>query len=328
MKALTYTGPETMEFGDAEEPIMAPGNAIVRVSSVGICGSDIHGFLGHDARRPAPLILGHEASGVIDEGEGIGRRVTINPLITCGTCEGCVEGRLNLCRTRKILSMVPLQGAFAERVAMLPENFVDVPEHVSWDAAALTEPMACGWHLVRIAERALFQDYSEADCLIIGGGAIGLGVALVLADRGAKSVTISEPNLARHPALKAAGDFDVVTPEKVRDDSAHLVADAVGIGATRKASGLAVKPGGVIAHIGLGDSAEGFDTRYATLQEVTFIGSYCYTPEDFRATADAIFDGRLGALDWVETRPLSEGQRAFEDILGGRAAAPKIILRP
>ncbi|MCP4315470.1 MAG: galactitol-1-phosphate 5-dehydrogenase, partial [Hyphomicrobiales bacterium] len=87
-------------------------------------------------------------------------------------------------------------------------------------------------------------------------------------------------------------------------------------------------PGGVIMHIGLGGGTGDFDFRRMTLQEITFIGTYTYTADDFRATAQAIFDGRLGALDWIESRPLSQGQSAFEDILAGRVEAPKIILKP
>jgi L-iditol 2-dehydrogenase len=81
-------------------------------------------------------------------------------------------------------------------------------------------------------------------------------------------------------------------------------------------------------HIGLGQAEGGLDIRRMTLQEITFIGTYTYTNDDFRDTARAIFDGRLGALDWVETRPLSEGGRAFADIRAGNTASPKIILDP
>nr|MDJ0640902.1 galactitol-1-phosphate 5-dehydrogenase [Paracoccaceae bacterium] len=107
-----------------------------------------------------------------------------------------------------------------------------------------------------------------------------------------------------------------------------LVIDGVGYAATRETACAAVVPGGVILHIGLGEAAGGIDVRRATLQEITFIGTYAYTKQDFRDTAAAIFDGRLGALDWTEERPLSDGNRAFEDIRAGRVAAPKIVLVP
>ena len=89
-----------------------------------------------------------------------------------------------------------------------------------------------------------------------------------------------------------------------------------------------MKAGGVISHVGLQDNEPGLDTRRMTLEEITFLGNYTYSPVDLRAAIHALYRGSLGPLDWVETRPLSEGAVAFRDIHEGRAAAPKIVLRP
>ena len=162
---------------------------------------------------------------------------------------------------------------------------------------------------------------------MIGGGAIGLGAALSLAAQGANDVTIIEPNEGRRTFLnERAGQMAVAALDQ--EHAYDIVIDGVGYAATRETASTAIAPGGVIAHIGLGEATGGLDVRYFTLQEVTFIGTYCYTGQDFRDTAQAIFDGRLGPLDWTEARPLSEGQRAFEDIRAGKVAAPKIILNP
>ena len=107
-----------------------------------------------------------------------------------------------------------------------------------------------------------------------------------------------------------------------------MVIDGVGFAATRATSTKHARPGGVICHIGLGEATGGLDIRRMTLQEITFIGTYTYTAQDFRDTAAAIFDGRLGALDWTEARPLSDGAQAFADIRAGQVAAPKIVLVP
>ena len=120
MKALVYTAPKRVEYRDFDDPSPTNGELLVKISNVGICGSDMHAYLGHDDRRPAPLILGHEASGVIEEGEKKGERVVINPLVTCGVCPQCLDGRSNLCPKRQIISMPPRQGAFAEYIAMPP----------------------------------------------------------------------------------------------------------------------------------------------------------------------------------------------------------------
>jgi len=102
----------------------------------------------------------------------------------------------------------------------------------------------------------------------------------------------------------------------------------VGIAATRAQASAHARPGGVIVHIGLGQSEGGLDIRRMTLQEITFIGTYTYSAQDFRDCAQAMFDGRMGPLDWVEHRPLAEGARAFADIRAGRAIRPKILLTP
>ena len=193
------------------------------------------------------------------------------------------------------------------------------------------EPIACGWHAVRLGLAASAIASAEANCVVIGGGAIGLAAALALAATGARRIAVAEMNALRHAALKAAGPFDVYDPRAtapVGAGEADIVIDAVGFSATRQEACRLARPGGVIVHIGLGDNAGGLDVRRMTLQEITFIGTYTYTPDDFRATAAAIFEGRLGALDWFDIRPLADGAAAFADIRSGRAAAPKIILKP
>lgn len=110
MKALVYTSAQNLAYRDEPDPVLPDGECMVRVEAVGICGSDMHAYLGHDERRPAPLILGHEAAGVVVQGPNQGRRVTVNPLATCGQCRACRTGRNNLCGKRQILSMAPRQG--------------------------------------------------------------------------------------------------------------------------------------------------------------------------------------------------------------------------
>lgn len=326
MKALVYDGPEVLGFRDVPDAVAGPGQQLIKVLSVGVCGSDMHAYLGHDERRPAPLILGHEAAGEIVGGPRDGERVTVNPLVTCGTCAACTSGHDNLCAERLIISMPPREGAFAQFVAMRDENLVTVPDHVSLDAASLAEPIACGWHAVRLAKRVLPD---AATALVIGGGAIGLGAALSLSAQGIANVTIVEPNAMRREVLNGPCMQTAIAPDDLPKDAMFdVIIDGVGYAATRATASAHARPGGVIAHIGLGEATGGLDIRRMTLQEITFFGTYTYTAQDFRDTAAAIFDGRLGALDWTEQRPLSDGASAFADIRAGRTAAPKIVLHP
>lgn len=325
MKALVYTGPEGLEYRDVPDAIPGDKEQLIRVDSVGICGSDMHAYLGHDARRPAPLILGHEAAGVITGGPRDGARVTINPLVTCGTCRACRAGQDNLCPDRQIISMPPREGAFADLLAMPDENLVPVPDDVPLSKAALAEPIACGWHTVRLSLAVLG---GAERALVLGGGAIGVGAALSLRAKGVGDILVVEPNAPRRRFLELHCSLPAVAPDQVPQAAYDIVIDGVGHAATRAQASALVRPGGVIGHIGLGQATGGLDIRRMTLQEVTFIGTYTYTAQDFRDTAQAIFEGRFGPLDWTDARALAEGSKGFADIRAGRVASPKIILMP
>jgi threonine dehydrogenase-like Zn-dependent dehydrogenase len=324
MKALVYENVEDLNFRDFPDPAPKPGEHLIKIEAVGICGSDMHAYLGHDTRRPAPLILGHEAAGTIVGGDMDGTRVTVNPLVTCGTCDACVSGRENLCANRQIISMPPLEGAFAQYVSMPTSNLVVVPDEISFVKAALAEPLAVSWHAVRLVLEALHPSMDKS-ALVIGGGAIGLGAALCLQAMGVKDVTVVEPNEERCKFLVEKCNQNAIAKA---DGHFSIVVDAVGYKATRALASATAHPGGVIAHVGLGQDTGGLDVRRMTLQEITFIGTYTYTAQDFRDTARAIFDGRLGPLDWTEIRPLADGQNAFRDLRNGNVSSPKIILEP
>lgn len=329
MKALIYTAIETLEYRDAPQPVPREGEELIQIMASGICGSDMHAYRGHDARRPAPLILGHEAAGVVVGGPDAGRRVTINPLVACGTCRHCLSGRNNLCAHRQIISMPPREGAFADYVAMPRSNLITVPDATPLAHAALAEPLACGWHGVRLGIAAAGRAPEDIDALVIGGGAIGLGSALSLSAQGVCNLTLVEPNDKRRAFLRDKCGQNAVAPDDLGSDMMFdLVVDGVGFAATRETASAHALPGGVIAHIGLGEDTGGLDVRRMTLQEITFIGTYTYTAEDFRQTAKAIFDGTMGPLDWIDLQPLADGARAFQGIRAGTIAAPKTILVP
>jgi len=329
MAALVYTGPNALDVTRAPLPVPGPDEALVRVRAVGICGSDMHAYHGHDSRRPAPLILGHEAAGEVVGGPRHGARVTINPLVIPAGDAAAAAGRPHLSAARQILSMPPRPGAFAEYVAAPLANLLDVPDDFPLAKAALAEPMAVSWHAVRIGIERLFGA-PFATALVLGGGAIGVGAALVARHMGAGAVWLAETNAARRDRLSGLEGISVCTPEVAAQscDGCDLVIDAVGAVATRAAASALVRPGGVIVHVGLLPGEAGFDIRRITLQEITLTGSYCYTPQDFADCFSSMVSGALGPLDWAETRALSGGPAAFADLDGGRVAAPKVILQP
>lgn len=324
MKALVYEGPESLSLKDVPRPVARGDEQLVNIASVGICGSDMHAWLGHDNRRPAPLVLGHEAAGIVEDGSQKGRRVAINPLVTCARCANCLAGRENICPERQIISMPPRAGAFAQFVSIPDENLITVPDDVPLAKAALCEPLAVSWHAARLALDALHPSM-DRNAIIIGGGAIGVSAALALHAMGVDDVRIVEPNQNRREFLDGRSGLRVMPKA---EGKASILVDAAGFTATRAIASERVAPGGVIVHVGLGEDEGGLDIRRLTLQEITFVGTYTYNAADFRDAAEAAFDGRLGPLDWFETRSLKEGPDAFRDIRDGKIASPKTILDP
>ncbi|MGL4443149.1 MAG: zinc-dependent alcohol dehydrogenase [Alsobacter sp.] len=327
MKALVYTGPNGLVFRDEPDPVPQADEVLVRVEAVGICGSDMHAYHGFDARRPPPLILGHEAAGRIATGPRAGERVTINPLVVDPACPYAIEGRWHLSPTRQIISMPPRPGAFAELVRIPQRNLTPIADAMPIAHAALAEPVAVSWHAVRIGMQRLHQPLAACRVVVLGGGAIGLAAGLVARLFGARDIRIGDTNPLRIATLATEG-FSTYAPGLDEPDAnaIDLVVDAVGADATRAAACRMVRPGGVIVHVGLIPGEGGLDIRKITLQEITLAGVYCYTPVDFAQSVDALASGRLGALGWIEQRALGDGAGAFADIDSGRVSAAKIIL--
>lgn len=330
MKALVYTATNEVVYKDVPDPVVGSDECLVKMEASGICGSDMHAYHGKDPRRVPPLILGHEVVGVVVGGEKIGQRVVINPLITCGHCAYCDSGRSHLCADRELIGM-RLEGAYAEYVVIPATNVIPVPDSMIAEHAALAEPTATALHAVDLARRASDRPLAELKTLIIGGGAVGLLAALLMKGYGCRSIVVSEPHTMRRKATEKYVDctvHDPINDPALDSGDFELVIDAVGGGITRKTGMSAIKPGGIFIHIGLMDEKGDLDIRKLTLFEITLIGVYCYTMADFRAAVQAIDEGLLGNLDWVETRPLAEGSQAFDDLHNERSAAAKIVLVP
>lgn len=333
MKALVYTQPHEVQLQDRPLPQAAAGEVVLKIEAVGICGSDLHAWHGHDPRRKPGLVLGHEFVGTIAEsaasGFAVGARYTGNPLITCGVCEYCVQGRNNLCAHRTMVGMTR-PGAFAEYMSIPAASLIAMPQDLSARTAALTEPAATAWHAVNLSARHLVRPLHECRVLVIGGGAIGMLTALLLRHLGVHRVTLAELNPLRRTAVEQHAHCQTVDPRTtpLAESSFDVVIDAVGAKPTRTQALAAVKPGGTIMHVGLQDWASEIDMRKLTLAEITLLGTYTYTTADLRATVDALAQGVFGDLSWVEERTLHEGQQAFLDLDQGRCASAKVVLRP
>jgi len=332
MQALVYTDTQTLIYREEKNPKLVNGESIIKVSASGICGSDMHAYHGRDERRVPPLILGHEISGIIDKGKETGKKVVLNPLITCGSCGYCKNGREHLCSKRIILGMnrpIERQGGFAEYVSIPDKNIYELPKNLETKEAPIAEPCAVALHAVELSEQEFLKPIENNKVLIIGSGAIGLLCGLILSKiKNCKNIVIVDPNNKRLKESLKYLDADGLKPDSknILNNHFDIVFDTVGLETTRQQAIKSIKSGGIIIHIGLSQPSGVFDFRKATLQEITFIGTYCYTNKDFEKTLGILDNKKIGSLDWIEYRKLEEGSLAFKEIHNGSCTAPKIIL--
>ncbi|MBU3619224.1 galactitol-1-phosphate 5-dehydrogenase [Polynucleobacter sp. JS-Fieb-80-E5] len=333
MKALVYTQPNEMQILERPYPSLEANEVVLKIESVGICGSDMHAFHGHDPRRKPGLVLGHEFAGTVEETSSSlfakGQRVTGNPLITCGHCEYCLQGRNNLCANRTMVGMTR-PGAFAQYMSIPASSLIAIPNGLSVDAAALTEPAATAVHAINLSMRALQRPIQECRVLVLGGGAIGMLSALLLKHYGVGDLTVAEVNPLRRQALEQHAACNTINPmdEQPTENGYEFVMDCVGAAVTRNTALAAVKPGGVVMHVGLQDWASEIDMRKLTLAEITLLGTYTYSTVDLQATVNLLARNAFGDLSWVESRSLDDGPQAFMDLHAGKTAAAKVLLKP
>ena len=301
----------------------------MRPEAVGICGSEVEGYLGHMGNRTPPLVMGHEFAGVVvaagaGAGAWEGARVTVNPLAGCGHCRLCAAGQENLCPRRTLIG-VHHDGAFADLVTAPAANVRALPDDVTARVGALVEPLANGVHAVRLG---LAGD-PVARAVVLGAGTIGLMTLQAALLSGIEHVSVLEPQAQRREralalgAHEAFGDRDEAL-EAVREATdglgADLVLDAVGAQATRAMALELLRPGGQAVYIGLAadDTTLGF--HGIVRGQLGLRGSYAYTMADFEQALAWLADGRASVGELPAVQPLDDGPDAFARLAGGPAA--------
>ena len=328
MNALVYLGPRSLELQELPEPIPGAGEARVRMRAAAICGSDLHGFREASPRRIPPLVMGHEVVGTIDAvGDGVdpvlvGERVVAMPVVSCGACARCVEGRPNLCPNRRLMGM-NFPGSFAEAFTIPAAQLLPVPASISDEVASVAEPLANAVHVVDRSVR------EGDDVLVIGAGPIGLFAARAAVLSGAKRVSVTDPVAARLELARSLG-AEPIAPDAAHDladPGVDVVIDAAGFPTTWATAVDTARFGGRIEAIGLGAVEGPLAYQAVVAKGLTITGAYACVADDFRRALDLLEFGAVDVASWITTMRLADGGRAFEELVDdGRHV--KVVLVP
>ncbi|WP_456696865.1 zinc-dependent alcohol dehydrogenase [Aeromicrobium sp. P5_D10] len=335
MKALVLQEFGSMKVEDRAVPACADGDVLVRVVATGICGSDLHGYTGANGRRHPGQVMGHETVGIVtekgDSTEGrieVGQLVTINPVVSCGSCVKCEAGEENACDAKYVIGVDPtVSAAFAEYVVAPAGNVVSLGGLIDPALGALVEPCAVGVHAA--------NKLGDAQAvLVIGGGPVGQAVALAAARRDA-NVLVSEPSPERRAICQEVGlaTFDP-SEESIVDAAirefgrlADGVVDAVGTSSSLNDALTASSPGSVIVLVGMGSPELSVSAYSITTAERSVVGAFSYSAAEFREAAEWVSSNPAGLSTLIGKRvPAAEGPQAFADLADSGALAGKVLV--
>jgi threonine dehydrogenase-like Zn-dependent dehydrogenase len=308
VQALVFTAPGRVELLDVAAPQPVRGESLVQVMASGICGSELHGFRSVGMRVP-PLVMGHEFAGRTESG----RRVVVNPLISCGECAACRRGQPQVCRSRQLLG-AHRAGGFGELAAVPDSALHDLPDAVSWSAATLVEPLANAVH----AWDHVPDDVESA--AVVGAGSIGLLCAQVGRARGV-DVVVTEPSAHRREVAGRLG-LNVVD---ALDGEYDAVLDAVGLETTRRLSIEHCRPAGSSVWVGLGEDVTSLGGHDVVRFERRISGTFAYTPANF---ARAVELATELDLSWTTDVPMSRSEQVFMSLAGGATDIVKAAIVP
>lgn len=342
MKALVYYGPHDIRYEEVPTPVPGEKEVLVRIKSVSICGSDLAGYRAVSAMRAPGLIMGHEFSGEIASlGKGVtgikvGDRVGVVTNIYCGKCQDCKDGRTNVCDYRYIIGTTmkagSYNGAMAEYVVAPAEKIMHLPDTVSFDEAALVEPLSISLRATKHA-----GDVRGKTVAVFGAGPIGLMGIMCLKSFGAKRIIAIDVLQNRLEMARACGATDTILSNddvlgitrKMTDNvGIDVVFDAAGVPATVNTAIEIARNGGTILMVGMASPTFEIEYKHAVVKELTLQASYMYTTE-MHEGLQMIIDGKLDVARMITSRhPLSEGPKVFEDLVSPNTKDVKVILYP
>ena len=346
MQALVWTAPEKMEMQQQPDPTPTAGEVVIRVAYAGICGSELSGYLGHNALRTPPLVMGHEFAGeIVELGRDvtaleIGDAVTVNPLTYCGQCRTCRMGLTQLCPQRRLVG-AHRPGAFAQYVSIPAFITHRLPQGMSLRTGALTEPVGVGVRIGRLA-----GDVAAESALIIGAGPIGLLALQTLKLAGAERVFIADLDPERlamggalggiaispsSPGLGASeqgADLVEIVKDATAGDGVAVSVDAVGTGGTRSQCVAATRNAGTLILSGLHEETSPMPAAAIIRQELTVRGSFAYRAADFAHGLEQLHAGHYRLDPWIVEAPLAEGGDWFRRLVHSPGNVSKVLLVP
>lgn len=343
MKALVLTEYGKFEYVDMPEPDLGDDEVLVKVEACGICGSDVHGMDGSTGRRQPPIVMGHEAAGVIAElGKAVtrwkkGDRVTFYSTVYCGKCWFCRRGQINLCDNRMVLGVscddYRRHGAFAEYVAVPEHILYPLPDNVTFSQAAMVEALSIAFHAV---ERTPISPNDTA--VVVGAGMIGLLVVQSLRTAGCgKIIAVDVDQNKRDLALKLGADMGLnpnstdvkqAILDATENRGADVAFEVVGISAAVGTAIESLRKAGSLTLVGNLSAKVDFPLQLAVPREVSIYGS-CASAGEYPACLDMIADGRINVEALISTvATLAEGAAWFKKLYDRQAGLMKVILAP
>lgn len=341
MKALLLKDYLQLSYTDVPDLVPADFEVLVRVKACGICGSDVHGFDGSTGRRIPPLIMGHEASGVIEaKGRGVenwqvGDRVTFDSTVYPLNDWYTLRGHYNLSDDRQVLGVSPGEyrrnGAFAELVAVPQHILYRLPDNVSFEQAAMVEPVAVALHALSLAKPAPGES-----CFIAGAGMIGLCLTQIAAAAGLTPVVVGDLLPERLNLAKSMGATDTITPSAPAAEIYRLTEgrgfdlsfEAVGINETVQQAINLTRKGGKVVLVGNLQKTIDFPLQQVVTREIALLGS-CAICGEYESALKLISQGKVKVDPLVShIAPLSEGAYWFEQLFRKTPGVSKVILIP
>ena len=343
MKALVLTDYKHLEYKDVPDPEIKADEVLLRVKACAICGSDVHGYDGSSGRRIPPVIMGHEAAGVIEKtgtgvtGYKVGERVTFDSTLYCRRCGPCVSGRINLCDNRRVFGVscedYSKDGAMAEYVAVPEYILYRIPDSVSFEEASVIEPLTIALHAVNRTGLRVGDNVLVAGC-----GAIGQLIIKILGIMGCGSVTaldIDDEKLQM--ALRSGADNVVNTRSEAAAERIKELTNGIGMDVAFEAVGISdtvdiaidsLKKGGELTLVGNVQKNIDFPLQRVVTSEISINGS-CASAGEYSTGLRMMENGKIGLKEIIsKSVPLCEGGEWFEKLHAGLPGVLKVVLLP